>query len=318
MRPPLVPLAAWILLAASTELAASRAVPDAGVGSLARAAHLRVSRRRRGADFAEIRHEQSDGGAAAGSVGAEQPKAADFFTEDAEQLTATRAQYAAGSRCHSKCRWHCERMFCDNVCKPVCQPPKCVTACAKPNLAHCRHVCRDPVCTTVCPKEAQCPERDCPKCTTLCGEPQCVLDCGQARACESRCQDPVCSWNCTHAKCPEPHCILQCDKIRSPCGSETQHLNLHDVYNGRGNADGRSAAYADGRVGWQGFGRLAPANNGLRKMEAPRGALPPGVAKPEQEPEPAADEAKKEEGEEVAVAEEAVEAVEAAPAEEGF
>eukprot|EP00928_Gymnodinium_smaydae_P053760 TRINITY_DN37686_c0_g1_i1.p2 TRINITY_DN37686_c0_g1~~TRINITY_DN37686_c0_g1_i1.p2 ORF type:complete len:353 (+),score=58.93 TRINITY_DN37686_c0_g1_i1:141-1061(+) len=131
-----------------------------------------------------------------------------FFTDDAEKMDEL-PNYANKVKCHPQCMWECGQTNCDLQCKPSCQPPKCVTACKKADVSKCRQVCSDPQCTVVCP--TRCASNSCPGCHTVCGKPQCSLQCGQF--CESKCADPVCTWQCAPntTGCPKPQCSMRCD-----------------------------------------------------------------------------------------------------------
>lgn len=118
--------------------------------------------------------------------------------------------------CHPRCDWDCGPMECNNVCRPVCQPPKCMTTCPKPNVKQCLHVCKDPQCAVVC--AAQTNHTLPPNCTTVCNDPKCELECTQdGQGCETTCDDPVCSFSCKPKDCPEPDCQLKCQKPPVSC-----------------------------------------------------------------------------------------------------
>eukprot|EP00747_Dinoflagellata_sp_TGD_P165286 gnl/TRDRNA2_/TRDRNA2_186364_c0_seq1.p1 gnl/TRDRNA2_/TRDRNA2_186364_c0~~gnl/TRDRNA2_/TRDRNA2_186364_c0_seq1.p1 ORF type:complete len:249 (-),score=41.29 gnl/TRDRNA2_/TRDRNA2_186364_c0_seq1:66-812(-) len=121
--------------------------------------------------------------------------------------------------CHPKCWWSCGSQGCDEKCEPVCAPPQCETACAPINLATCAQKCEPPKCAVVCPT-IMCEHGKCPGCKTICGPPKCETVC--AEQCESKCNDPQCTWKCKpDDKCEKPKCGIRCEspKICSFDGS---------------------------------------------------------------------------------------------------
>lgn len=122
----------------------------------------------------------------------------------------------APTPCHPQCTWDCGGK-CNVDCKPMCQPPKCETACRKPLFMNCRNVCDEPDCAVVCPKDTTCEQAGCPSCKTVCGKPKCKLVCPNA-ICQSKCADPVCAWQCSPSStCKTPDCSLKCDPTPN-CG----------------------------------------------------------------------------------------------------
>jgi len=110
--------------------------------------------------------------------------------------------------CHPKCMWSCGNADCDEVCEPVCAPPRCETACPPINLATCSQKCEPPKCAIVCPS-MHCEHGDCPKCMTICNPAKCTTSCSDEQ-CESKCAEPQCTWKCNPAKCEQPKCSLKC------------------------------------------------------------------------------------------------------------
>ncbi|CAK0896575.1 unnamed protein product [Prorocentrum cordatum] len=133
-----------------------------------------------------------------------QPRPADFFTDDAERMDELPApQSTSTDACHPKCVWRCHNETCDTSCRPQCQAPKCVTSCKKIRRGVRPAALRGRVPALL--REAHMPRV--PDGLQRAGE--CKLDCGQANNCESKCEDPLCSFECRPEECPEPKCVLE-------------------------------------------------------------------------------------------------------------
>jgi len=150
-------------------------------------------------------HQVPDGGVGGG----EGVLPSDFFTHDAEKMDELNPfPNTLPKGCHPKCMWSCGKTECDQVCTPVCAPPKCVTKCGALDIGSCNQMCDPPKCVVVCPT-VQCEHAECPKCKTVCAPPVCHTDC--AENCDSQCADPTCSWTCKpSAECVKPQCALDC------------------------------------------------------------------------------------------------------------
>lgn len=204
-----------------------------------------------------------------------QPKAPQFFTEDAvhQANMPDHSVVPQNKSCHPTCSWACEKQECQNKCKPVCQPPKCVTACQKPILSACQQVCEDPNCVVVCPQ--QCSTGQCPECTTVCDTANCHLDCGQARKCETKCADPLCTYECTPETdpeaCPPPDCRMQCDTPSCTGFSKQDQPTLREEYDGK-NADPAEMKVQDSLLlgkdlAWSGLAKIKAED--MEKFKTP-------------------------------------------------
>lgn len=132
------------------------------------------------------------------------PEAPEFFSQNRNAAPEDDPE----GNCHPACRWSCGGNSCDQTCEPVCAPPQCETACSPITLASCHQVCDPPICAVVCPV-SHCEHRHCPRCKTICAPAKCRTECNEH--CESKCQDPQCTWKCEAVECPHPACSLQCD-----------------------------------------------------------------------------------------------------------
>lgn len=219
------------------------------------------------------------------------PRGPEFFDDppvgaDANPQENLQGKRVANMSCHPTCSWTCSTSQCNAKCKPICKAPMCMTACQKPRISECRQVCKDPHCVVVCPPgpTTQCETGACPTCQTVCGKPDCKLDCGQGRLCKSTCADPVCAWQCDRESCPEPECKLNCDQPKF-CGFVTPQPTLHEVYAGQGKdtLDGHenpAAEYAGRELAWNGLAKV-PVNQLISGAASPTGplmAVPPQVS----------------------------------------
>merc|ERR1711981_903629 len=73
--------------------------------------------------------------------------------------------------------------------------------------------CEKPQCEVRCPVK-HCEKGACPKCDTVCKDPQCHTECtNPTPKCESVCEEPLCDWKCHRpADCEKPKCALVCEK----------------------------------------------------------------------------------------------------------
>lgn len=185
------------------------------------------------------------------------PKPANFFSGDAERMDELpEAQSLSDDECHPKCLWRCHNQTCDTSCRPLCQAPKCVTTCPKLKVSACRQVCDPARCAAVCPPS--CEKQRCPECEMVCGEPECRLDCGQAHNCDSKCEDPLCSFECQPESCPEPKCFLTCEKPTKCSLRRWKHKLRSHIYHakGFGRFDEPAPFYGDKYLAWSGFGEV--------------------------------------------------------------
>lgn len=181
--------------------------------------------------------------------------------------------------CHPKCAWDCgDESSCNVGCRAVCKPPICRTDCGKPDLSKCVRRCHDPQCAVVCP-QTLCQHGKCPECETVCGKPNCTMDCGHATHCQSVCQVPSCAFQCDKSSCPQPECKLRCEPPVQGCLTRGSDVNLHDIYAGHGPLiDGVTAAYAGQEVAWTGLAKPVGPLMGAGFPEAV--SMPPAVAPP--------------------------------------
>jgi len=123
--------------------------------------------------------------------------------------------------CLPHCTWNCTQPVCEQACKPNCPVPACETRCPKLGTKAydgCKVKCGQPNCAMFCPEQEVCPNgtkvMGCPKCSTRCDKPKCVVDCAHAdTGCKTVCPDPVCDWDCRKPKdCPKPECKMVCEK----------------------------------------------------------------------------------------------------------
>lgn len=225
----------------------------------------------------------------------------EFFTHDSEKMyemngpdgpgglahdTGTRysGRFATGGGskkpdCHPKCVWQCGG-GCDEVCTPVCAPPKCETSCGPLENAACYQHCPPPKCAVVCPPNCNSESpgagydqpndanKECPDCKTICAPPECHTVC--SNNCESRCAEPQCTWNCKPSpQCVQPKCKLDCGHPKVCSLDKTN--DYHDIH-----AEAFSENWLPGHeVMATGLANLDPT-----AIEAPAGTPPPGTVVP--------------------------------------
>mmetsp|Transcript_102271 Transcript_102271/g.234495 ORF Transcript_102271/g.234495 Transcript_102271/m.234495 type:complete len:545 (-) Transcript_102271:95-1729(-) len=123
--------------------------------------------------------------------------------------------------CVPHCAWNCTQPVCEQNCKPLCPVPACETRCPKLGsgaFQGCKVNCGEPNCAMFCPETDICPNgtkvMGCPKCSTRCDKPKCVLDCANAdTGCKTVCPEPTCQWDCKKPEsCPKPDCHMVCEK----------------------------------------------------------------------------------------------------------
>lgn len=120
--------------------------------------------------------------------------------------------FSQADPCNPVCRWTCDNAVCEEVCAPLCEPPRCETRCRAFDTSQCTESCSEPQCTVTCPN-SRCEKTHCSGCFTSCQKPSCFLNCSShAQSCDTVCEDPVCEWDCQKpATCPAPRCKMQCD-----------------------------------------------------------------------------------------------------------
>mmetsp|Transcript_12349 Transcript_12349/g.29382 ORF Transcript_12349/g.29382 Transcript_12349/m.29382 type:complete len:541 (+) Transcript_12349:2-1624(+) len=123
--------------------------------------------------------------------------------------------------CVPHCAWNCTQPVCEQNCRPLCPVPQCETRCPKLGsgaFQGCKVNCGEPNCAMFCPETDICPNgtkvMGCPKCSTRCDKPKCVLDCANAdTGCKTVCPEPTCQWDCKKpTACPKPDCRMVCEK----------------------------------------------------------------------------------------------------------
>mmetsp|Transcript_35287 Transcript_35287/g.64557 ORF Transcript_35287/g.64557 Transcript_35287/m.64557 type:complete len:428 (+) Transcript_35287:71-1354(+) len=221
-------------------------------------------------------------------------KPSDFFTEDSwamEEMppyAANTTGFADRPPCEPKCSWHCgPQKECDEVCEPICAPPKCELACRK-SADHCETRCEPPRCAVLCPTSQCTSAGECAKCRTVCGEPKCTTVCSDD--CTSMCAKPSCTWKCHPGKCPEPQCKMQCEDegqactvdMRSGNGELPPPLGLHVAAEGYASLDPRvlmqpGQAPPVWDVTAPQMGQRNPLHGSSSSGIADESGLPPGV-----------------------------------------
>lgn len=222
-----------------------------------------------------------------------------LLTEQVVVATGSTRVSTADDDCHPHCDWDCGQTQCNEVCRPVCQPPKCTTTCPRTDLKKCRHVCKDPKCAVVCPPQKN--HKTAPNCTTVCDDPKCAMECGQGgQGCETICDDPVCSFKCTPKECPQPDCKMKCQPAPASCTTtpppETEEPGtsagpgglaairaaVARVFSSGASSDSqKDAESADtGVVAWRGLARVPAEHLGRTAQTTPPPTPPPKEGPP--------------------------------------